>query len=475
VSANAVDAALRAPIEHVAKTLLGITEDQWFERKSIKIAPATLAKALVAFANAEGGVIVVGLHNGVVEGVGAHTQQVNALRQAAIDCTIPPVRMRSEEVLCTNDDGVDDALLVIRVDPGETVYETNSHDVFLRIGDESRRLGDDARRELSYDRGQSVFDGTPVSGIAIDDLDATQLGHYKSAIGTTLEHEAMLKNRSLLTQNDQVTVAGFLLFHESPHLEMPNAHVRIVRFLSDERGTGSRLNVEDGKDFRVEGSIPVVISRAAELMDELVPRRRALQASGQFESVPVVPRDAWLEGLVNAVIHRSYSIYGDHIRVEIYPTRIEIYSPGRFPGLADPRSPLDISRYARNPRIARVCSDLAIGQELGEGIKRIFEEMRAVGLTDPIYQQGQGHVRLTLQTVPRLDLRLAARLPARAQQIIDAMRASDVPLSTGDVADATGISRITAKRVLDALREEDLVEWLGKSPRDPRAVWRLTM
>jgi ATP-dependent DNA helicase RecG len=111
---------------------------------------------------------------------------------------------------------------------------------------------------------------------------------------------------------------------------------------------------------------------------------------GLFEAQPIVPRDAWLEGVVNAVIHRSYSLAGDHIRVEIYPDRVEIESPGRFPGLANPASPLLISRFARNPRIARVCADLRIGQELGEGIKRIFEEMRRVGLTDPVYKQGGG-------------------------------------------------------------------------------------
>ena len=65
---------------------------------------------------------------------------------------------------------------------------------------------------------------------------------------------------------------------------------------------------------------------------------------------------------------------GDHIRVAIFPDRIEIESPGRFPGIVDPDRPLDIARYARNPRIARVCNDLGITQEKGEGILRIFEE-----------------------------------------------------------------------------------------------------
>ena len=64
-----------------------------------------------------------------------------------------------------------------------------------------------------------------------------------------------------------------------------------------------------------------------------------------------MPRDAWLEGLVNAVVHRSYSLSGDHIRVEIFPNRIEIESPGRFPGLANPQRPLEISRFTEIPEL----------------------------------------------------------------------------------------------------------------------------
>jgi ATP-dependent DNA helicase RecG len=55
---------------------------------------------------------------------------------------------------------------------------------------------------------------------------------------------------------------------------------------------------------------------------ELQPARRALAPSGRFEDIPLVPEDAWLEGIVNAVVHRSYSLAGDHIRIEIFDDRM---------------------------------------------------------------------------------------------------------------------------------------------------------
>lgn len=176
---------------------------------------------------------------------------------------------------------------------------------------------------------------------------------------------------------------------------------------------------------------------------------------------------------MNAVVHRSYSLAGDHIRVEIFPDRIEIESPGRFPGLADPRRPLEISRYARNPRIARVCSDLRITQERGEGIRRIFEEMRDGGLVDPTYEQTSGSVRLSLVAASRLDADVADRLPVGAEDLLEALRTAGRPLGTGEVMEIVGRSRPWVRGALEALRAEGQVEWRGRSPSDPRATWSL--
>lgn len=164
---------------------------------------------------------------------------------------------------------------------------------------------------------------------------------------------------------------------------------------------------------------------------------------------------------------------GDHVRVEVFPNRLEISSPGRFPGLVDPAKPLDISRYARNPRLARVCSDLGIAQELGEGIRRIFSEMRARGLSDPLYTQTAASVRLTLFFSDALPVEIRRSLPAGALSILDVLRRADRPLGTGQVADLAGVTRPTASRHLQRLQDAGLVLWEGTSPKDPRAAWRL--
>jgi ATP-dependent DNA helicase RecG len=459
--------ALRRPAPEVGLALLQLVEDQWLERKSARISARELGNTLIGFANADGGLVVVGLHDQKVEGVNRDPLRLNDQMQANIDFCVPPVRTKARLVDCFNDAGEVDRLLAIEVAPGEMVHANQKDEVFLRVGDENRRLSFAQRQELLYDKGQANYEVRPLSAASFEDLDQDLLDEYVNAVGAT-DPMRLLRARGLATKSE-LTIAGCLLFAKSPQEFLPEAFVRVLRWRGRERGSGA--NQQLLQDHIVEGPIPLQLLRARDHVEELQPARRALLANGKFGSVPLVPEDAWLEGIVNAAVHRSYSAAGDHIRVEIFDDRIEISSPGRFPGLVDLTDPLETTRFARNPRMARVCADLNFGQELGEGIRRMFEEMRAAGLNDPVYRQTSGSVQLTLLAEP-VDRRLEARLPENARRITNALREAE-RLSTGEVAELLEVSRPVAQRELAALQEAEIIEWVGKSSRDPRAYWRL--
>jgi ATP-dependent DNA helicase RecG len=76
MSANEIDRILALPIDERAVALTAVPEDQWFERKSIRVAPKDFALPLVALANAEGGTVIIGVHRGEVEGVRRHVKHV---------------------------------------------------------------------------------------------------------------------------------------------------------------------------------------------------------------------------------------------------------------------------------------------------------------------------------------------------------------------------------------------------------------
>lgn len=469
MSTVAAEQALNRPVAERGEALLSIPEDQWFDRKSARTTERDLSDAILGFANAEGGLIVIGLWNNKVEGVaGAPQGRLASWQQAAIDFLQPPVRCRTRRVECVNSAGVADHLVVVEIEPSDHIHTNKKDEVFLRVGDENRRLTFAQRQELLYDKGQASFETTPARDAAFDDLDQQLLASYAAAVNHPEAHR-LLAARGLLDRAGQPTAGAILLFGSEPERWFPEAHVRVLRYAGSERGTGSRQQVLD--DVRILGPIPKQLMEAREAIFERLPTRRALAASGRFERVSLVPQDAWLEGLVNAVIHRSYSMSGDHIRVEIFDDRVEIESPGRFPGIADTSDPLHVTRFARNPRIARVCADLNFGQELGEGIRRIYEEMRIAGLADPTYAQTSGSVRLTL-TSTAVDRALEARLPEGSRDLARLIRETG-RASTGDLVSATGRSRPVVIRQLKALADSNVIEWVGSSPKDPRAYWRL--
>jgi ATP-dependent DNA helicase RecG len=456
-----VEQALQLPPKEIGAALLDVTESQWFERKGGRISAKKAAETAIAFANAEGGVLVVGASNGVIDGV--TPKLLNDLQQLALDHTEPPVPARVDVVEAL-DDGEQKQLIVIRVGVGDhVVHATKADKVFLRVGDENRELSYVQRRELTFDRGQAAYEHTPMDG----QLDDGLVDSYAEAVGAT-DPVRLLRTRGLVLDDDRMTVGCILLFGRHPQAQLPHAHVRVIRHRGTTAQTGSRQQVL--ADVRIEGPIPRQLVDARQVIKDQLPTRQALGADGRFGPVGIVPEDAWLEGLVNAVVHRSYSVAGDHIRVTIFDDRIELESPGRFPGVVDLSDPPTLTRLARNPRIARVCADLRFGQELGEGIRRMFEEMRLAGLADPEYHQTAGSVQLTLRASP-VDRALDARLPGNWRQAMQIVRDGE-RVSTGDVQETLGVSRPVTIRLLRAMQEAGLIDWVGKSERDPRAYWQ---
>lgn len=468
MSTVAAEQALALCMVERGMALLGLREDQWFDRKSSRVAAQDLANVLVGMANAEGGIVAIGLWNGAVEGISNARARLAGWQQAAMDFTVPAVPCRHRLVACVNQDGADDELLIIEVETSEMVHANQRDEVYLRVGDETRRLNFTQRQELLYDKGQATYESTVVAGAERGDLDESLLQSYAQAVNHP-DPDRLLAARGLVTRAGEVTVASALLFADNPQTWLPEASVRILRYQGTERGTGARQRLLD--DVRIDGPIPRQLMAARQAISERLPTRRALGSAGKFERVGLLPQDAWLEAVVNAVVHRSYSMSGDHIRVEIFDDRIEIESPGRFPGIADWDDPLRVTRFARNPRIARVCADLDFGQELGEGIRRMFEDMRLAGLADPSYHETSGSVRVVLSSTP-IDRELEARLPEGARDLLRVIREAQRP-STGDLVAATGRSRPAVLRQLRALEDAEVITWVGSSQKDPRAYWAL--
>lgn len=458
------------PEDRRAETLRQRAEDQWFERTSRRIEARDLADLMIGLANADGGLLCVGIHDGRVEGA-AGAKRVNEWRQAAIDFTDPPIRRRFEVLPCVNEQGHEDELVLIEIDPSERVHRNHKDEVYLRVGDENRRLRSIEAQELVYDKGQSAFDGTAVEAAERSDLaDALVQDYVARLLPSSRRPDDALAARGLLVERGATrrpSVAGLLLLGASAQRFFPEAVVRVLRYRGSVRATGSRANVD--RDIRVTGTLAEQIQGARRRVMRLLPSTIRLQDSGRFRPSTAIPEGAWLEAIVNAVVHRSYSMGGDHVRVELFDDRLEVESPGRLPGLVNPRNIRD-TRFARNPRIARAMADLDYGRELGEGVDRMFEEMQRAGFPEPIFTEGPASVKVTLLFESVFGAILAL-LPPGSERFVEYLSRNG-RVTTTEATDLLGMSRPTALGWLWRLEKERSLEHVGTSPKDPRGFWR---
>lgn len=452
-------------------------EDQWFDRKSVRVDPAALANVLVGFANADGGTLVIGVENdGTVSGVDAHPDRVNRLRQAAMNFTSPPVRHTVDLVPCSSATGGPDHVLVLEVHPSDQLHRTHRDEVYRRVGDETRRLGEDDIRELAFDKGERPFDGMPAPDVTIADLDRAALRTFADRIGAGDDVERAMQARGLVAsrQGDEVlTWSSLLLFGRSPQAWLPGAHVRILRYDGLQANPGTRGNLVF--DRRVAGTLSNQIAAAQEIMAHQIRQVTRLdERTGRFVTIPELPEFAWLEAIVNAVTHRSYSRHGDHIRVILFDDRLEVESPGRLPGPVRLDN-IRRTRYSRNPRISRTLADLGLVQELNEGMKRLFDEMARANLPEPLLRQTDSGFVVTLYNRFRLGpdeiSRMLDLLPTAVHAVLDRLIELG-RVTTGEAADLSGLSVPTIRRYFAALEHAVLLERVASSATDPQAFWR---
>lgn len=185
-------------------------------------------------------------------------------------------------------------------------------------------------------------------------------------------------------------------------------------------------------------------------------------------------KDRTFEGLVNAITHRDYSIYGEYIRVYIFDDRMLIQSPGKLPGTVTLRN-IRHRRFSRNPIIARVFTAFDWVRELNEGVDKIYQEMGNAGLPEPEYvNQDDYYLKLTLwndveNRIPRLRHNISSFISSTDGEInlnSDQLAVLNImsvnPSATyPEIAQATGFSESKVYRISGALRKNGSVERVG--------------
>lgn len=459
-------------------------EGQYLDRKSARIKPSDIARHIVAFANANGGVLAIGIEdNGEITGFNnKDSKSINDFLNVPFSSCKGRLKVE-HEIRKVTIDSKQDSILLLFIEPSEdAVIKTSDDKVYLRVGDKSKLLNHEQVTQLEYDKGERIFEDIIVEDSSIDDVDLQLLQQYKEKLGTSLSYEEILDARGLLKKG-HLTNAGILLFAKHPTKFLPNARLRLLKFDGTRFETGQRLNII--KEINYEDAIPKIIQQVKNAITLQLREFQYLDENGVFKVIPEYPEFAWFEGIVNSLTHRNYSIMGDHIRVSLYDDRLEILSPGKLPNIVTLDNMLN-TRYSRNPRISRVLGEFGWVKELNEGVKRIYDEMQMYFLKSPTYSEPNGNsVLLVLEnSITSRQLRTDDKISSMFDQKILGQLNEFETTIIQFLTNNKSITIKTAKNILHKgdtfsrkqlkhLEELDIIEWHGSNKSDPTQYYTL--
>lgn len=462
-------------------------ENQWLERKSARKKPADLLKHLIGFANADGGQLVIGIEdkksNNIITGFkDGQAYPMEEFMKIDRELRYHPLNLTYRKLPVINCKGEDDFILVVSVEVSvHQVIVAPNDEVYLRQGDETVRLSYEQRIQLDYDKGQRFFEDEIIPNATLSDLNPELVKKFETRFNVSNRSmEEVLKARHFIVDG-KLTKAAILLFGKEPSLWLPQARVRFLRFEGVTMGTGSSFNVI--KDVSFEDPLPILIPKLKDFMNTQLREFQYLDENGEFKIIPEYPEFAWFEGIINAVTHRNYSLYGDHIRIKMFDDRLEIESPGKLPNIVTIKN-IKHERFSRNPRLARTLTEFGWVREMNEGVKRIYSEMENAFLHAPVYTEPGNKVLLTLKNSIlsrqiRKEDSLINKLPdfrnlsEDEQAIISYMFNTRCKMTSNLAMEKTKRSKRYVLNLLHRLTNQCILRWHGSNKSDKNQYYSL--
>ena len=232
------------------------TENQNFDRKSSAISEQDLANHIAGMANADGGVLVIGINDdGKIIGFNNCPQKLNSFRKSIQYLNTEP-EIKYEEIDVTNYKGENDKILLIHIYISLTQLIRNQKDeVYLRRGDSTIKLTDEQIQILKIDRPEVSFEEQLSNRATIECVDEDVLKLYKEKIGASnkTDEEVLMARgfmrKSFITGEKCLTNAGVLLFAKDPSLFLQTARIRVIKIDGTELIPGKDINIIKDETF----------------------------------------------------------------------------------------------------------------------------------------------------------------------------------------------------------------------------------
>jgi len=334
----------------------------------------SLAYELIAFANTNGGFLLIGVNDktGALNGLSfSEIQQSNSqIVNAASQKIFPPICVITETISVE-----DQNIIVVKIDEGiSKPYKDRNGIIYVKNGSGKRKVTSNDELARLLRKGGSLYaEEIPVKGSSTKDIDIKQFDlflfkKYKKTLeelnSEKLSIEQILENLNL-AKNGEFLLTGLLSFSTKRHLFYPQFSIQCVSM----DGTIIGDTFSDNESA-FEGTISEVFRRAMDFIGrnmKKIPETNGFNAPTKWE----IPYEVFEELLVNALVHRDYLI-SSTVKILVFSDRVKIASPGKLPNSLTVENIKNGVSILRNPILLSTVQHILPYKGLGTGIRRSF-------------------------------------------------------------------------------------------------------
>ena len=409
-------------------------EDSAYEFKSVVIkgnkvdqpGRDSVADELAAFANANGGILVFGIHDKTRDVEGIAKEDLDTVDQwlanIAAQAIDPPLTIQTRLLEIPNRQGELKPVVWVRVAKSVFVHRS-PHGYYHRVGSSKREMSPELLARMFQQRSMVRlirFDEQPIPQTTPDAIAPELKARFlRGDAVANLAEATQLKKLYLIAEDEsgvpRLTVSGVLLLTVRPADVLSSAYVQCVAYSGTERNAEYQVDAQD-----CDGPVDEQIRHAFNFVKRNM-RVEAVKRPGRID-IPQYDLAAVFEAIVNAVAHRDYSMHGARIRLHMFADRLELSTPGGLPNSLTVDS-MEANSITRNETLVNLLSryypadPVSKRQNLierrGEGVPTILAASERLSLRRPLYELIENtELKLTLYAASREKNGLVAQFTA---------------------------------------------------------------
>jgi ATP-dependent DNA helicase RecG len=416
-----------------------------------------LTEEVCAFANAAGGVLLIGVNDANdIKGVTIDNAKRSAIQHSIgeitphLPCTLSMVEVDGKNIG------------VIEVPSGPNKPYVLSGAIYVRIGPNTQKLTTaEQMRDFFQQSDRIYFDEVPCTDFAPATMvDTSFLPVFKAEanISSAVPDEQIFNSLKLYTSKHLFKNGAVLFFGKNPELLIEKAIVRCVAF----QGVDKRFIIDD-KPFG--GNLYNQYQQALIWLRGKLNVRYDIegQGSGPRKEIWEIPETVFKEAIINSLSHRDYYDKGAVTTIEVFDDRVEITNPGGLVS-AIPESDFGKRSHSRNPLIFGLFARMHLVEQVGSGIGRINDLMKLAGLPEPTFQK-EGMFNVILSRPQKTSektsekTRVETRVETRVK-IINAIEKNN-RITTPMLAELLNLTIKGIEYQLTTLKKQGIIERIG--------------